>query len=77
MQPKTVKNKNNDIFENGRQPQFFLSGRRPPKKLKIKSKNNGCGTAPGNLVCFNISYRYRLFSQLLYQTNTDYAKNKD
>ena len=40
MQPKTIKSKNNNIFENGSQPQFFLkeedliflgNGRRPQK----------------------------------------------
>jgi hypothetical protein len=62
MQPKTIKCKNKTIFENGRRPQFFEKGRRPQffgkcktsKKIMqpktIKSKNNGCGTAPGNLV---------------------------
>ena len=64
MQPKTIKNKNNNVFENGRRPDFFLNGRRPDFFLKMKddlkkqimqpktnkSKNNGCGTAPGNLV---------------------------
>jgi hypothetical protein len=32
---------------------FFENGRRPQKIMQpktIKSKNNGCGTAPGNLV---------------------------
>ena len=32
---------------------FLFKGRRPPKIIQpktIKSKNNGCGTAPGNLV---------------------------
>ena len=33
---------------------FFENGRRPQKKIMqaktIKSKNNSCGTAPGNLV---------------------------
>ena len=28
---KTIKSKNNNIFEEGRQPQFFLNGRRPKK----------------------------------------------
>ena len=41
MQPKTIKNKNNNIFENGRRPQFILkeddhnsfqNGRQPQKK---------------------------------------------
>ena len=63
MQPKIIKSQNDNIFENGRwpqffengrQPQFFVNGRRPQQKIMqpktIKSKDNGCGTAPGNLV---------------------------
>ena len=54
MQTKTIKIKSNNIFGNRRQPQFFEKGRRPSKKIMqpktIKIKNNGCGTAPGNLV---------------------------
>ena len=64
MQPKTIKNKNNNVFENGRRPDFFLNRRRTDFFVKMKddlkkqimqpktnkSKNNGCGTAPGNLV---------------------------
>ena len=53
MQPKTIKSKNNNIFENGRRPQlfkkedvlnFFGKWRQPEKKVMqpktIKSKNN-------------------------------------
>ena len=29
MQPKTIKCKNETIFENGRRPQFFEKGRQP------------------------------------------------
>ena len=29
MQPKTIKSKNNNFFENGRQPQFFFKGTQP------------------------------------------------
>ena len=47
--------------ENGRRPHFFLkkmtsifgNGRQPKNIMQpktMKSKNNGCGTAPGNLV---------------------------
>jgi hypothetical protein len=32
-QPKTNKNENNNIFENGRQPHFFLKGRQPQKEI--------------------------------------------
>ena len=42
-----------NLFEKGRRHNFFENGRRPQKKMQpktIKSKNNGCGTAPGNLV---------------------------
>ena len=43
-----------NLFEKGRRPNFFENRRRPQKKIMqpktIKSKNNGCGTAPGNLV---------------------------
>ena len=42
-----------NLFEKGRRPNFFENRRRPKKKMQpktIKSKNNGCGTAPGNLV---------------------------
>jgi hypothetical protein len=31
MQPKTIKSKNNNIFENGRQPQLVSKGRQPQK----------------------------------------------
>ena len=42
-----------NLFEKGRRPNFLkieddLKKKMQPKK--IKSKNNGCGTAPGNLV---------------------------
>ena len=47
MQPKRIKSKNNDIFENGRRPQF----KKGMQSKTIESKNNGCGKAPGNLVC--------------------------
>ena len=54
MQPKTIKSKNNRIFDNVRRPQFLYEKGRQPQKIMqpktIKSKNNGCGTAPGNLV---------------------------
>ena len=44
-----------NLFEKGRRPNFFENRRRPQQKKiqpkTIKSKNNGCGTAPGNLVC--------------------------
>ena len=39
---------------NGRRPKCFPNRRQPPKKMlqpkTIKSPNNCCGTAPGNLV---------------------------
>ena len=46
------------FFENWRRPQFFENVRQPPFFLKMgddlnknnATKNNGCGTAPGNLV---------------------------
>ena len=44
---------NLNLFEKGRRPNFFENRRRLQKKMQqktIKSKNNGCGTAPGNLV---------------------------
>ena len=63
MQLKAIKCKNNTILENGRQSQFilkeeddlmFLKMETTSKKIMqpstIKSKDNGCGTAPGNLV---------------------------
>ena len=64
MQPETIKSKNNNIFENGRRPHFFLqkeedliffskwktTSKKVMQPKTIKSKNNGCGTAPGNLV---------------------------
>ena len=46
MQPKRIKTKNNNIFENGRRPQFFwkmkttlifLNGRRPRKNNATKN----------------------------------------
>ena len=40
MQPKTKKSQNNNIFLNERRPQKIM------QPNKIKSKNNGCGTAP-------------------------------
>jgi hypothetical protein len=47
MQAKTIKSKKNNIFENGRQPQYFFKGRRPQDVLKkimqskiIKCQNN-------------------------------------
>ena len=52
------------LFENGRRPETFpLNGRRAQYSLKnlkktimqpktVKNKNNGCGTAPVNLVAF-------------------------
>ena len=43
-----------NFFEKGRRPQFFGKCKTTSKKIMqpktIKSKNNGCGTAPGNLV---------------------------
>ena len=50
------------FFENIRRPQFVEMGRRPhfqkmedclkkfKQKIMFKNSNNGCGTAPGNLV---------------------------
>ena len=41
-----------NLFEKGRGHYFYENGRRPQKKMQpktIKSKNNGCGTTPGNL----------------------------
>jgi hypothetical protein len=66
-------------FLKGRRPQFFFKGRRPQFFLKmendlkeiiqphtIKSKNNDCGTAPGNLVSDNIrAYKWLYFSVLI------------
>jgi hypothetical protein len=31
MEPKTIKSENNNILENGRQPQFLHKGRQPQK----------------------------------------------
>ena len=43
-----------NLFEKGRRPNFFEKSKTTSKKIMqpktIKSKNNGCGTAPGNLV---------------------------
>ena len=43
-----------NVFEKGRRPNFFFKLKTTSKKIMqlktIKSKNNGCGTAPGNLV---------------------------
>ena len=62
MQPKTIKSKNNNIFKmeddinffKGRRPHFFFKWMTTFKNIMqlktIKSKNNDCGTAPGNLV---------------------------
>ena len=56
MQPKTMKSKNKIFLKLEDDPNFFEKGRRPQFFEKnnstktIKSKNNGCGTAPGNLV---------------------------
>ena len=53
MQPKTFKSKNNNIFVNGRRPQFILKIEDDLKNIMQpqtnKSKNNECGTAPVNL----------------------------
>ena len=47
---------NLNLFVKGRPPNFFENRRGPQKKIMqpktIKSKNNGCGTAPGNLVIY-------------------------
>ena len=54
MQPKTIKSKNNNIFENGRRPYFFknednlnflkneddLKKKMQPKTIKSKQNNN-------------------------------------
>jgi hypothetical protein len=58
-----MQKRNDNIFENGRQPKLFLNKEDDLNFLKIeddikkimqpktiKSKNNGCCTAPGNLV---------------------------
>ena len=46
-----------NFFENGRLPQFFF------KYCYLKNSNNGCGTAPGNLVygilVIYLEFRYR------------------
>ena len=43
-----------NLFEKGRRHNFFEKRRRPQKKIMqpktINIKNNGCGTAPDNLV---------------------------
>ena len=43
-----------NLFEKGRRPNFFWKSKTTSKKIMqpqtIKTKNNGCGTAPGNLV---------------------------
>ena len=40
-----------DIFENGRRPKKNQIKNKESKQPKTnKNKNNGCGTAPGNLV---------------------------
>ena len=55
MQPKNIKSKNNNIFENGRQLNVFEKERQPHffeimQLNTIKNKKIGCGNAPGNLV---------------------------
>ena len=44
MQPKTIKSKNNNIFENGRRPQLFWKCKTTSKKITqpktIQSRNN-------------------------------------
>jgi hypothetical protein len=57
---KTIKIKNNNVFENGRQPHFFVKEDNLKKIMQpktIKSKNNGCGIALGNLVRPEKSYK--------------------
>ena len=61
-----------NFFEKGRRPNFLENVRQPQKQIMqpttIKSKNNGCGTAPGNLVfvffgfVFCVLLRSSLFS---------------
>ena len=45
---------NLNFFEKGRRPQFLRKCKTTSKKIiqpkTIKSQNNGCGTAPSNLV---------------------------
>ena len=47
-------------FFKGRRPQFFSKWKTTSKKIMqpktIKTKNNGCGTAPGNLVTVYIGH---------------------
>ena len=62
MQLKAIKCKNNTILENGRQPQVIEKWKQPQKKMQpktIKSKDNGCGTAPGNLVSYYLRKCFR------------------
>ena len=69
MQPKIIKSKNNNIFQNGRRPQLFFEKEDDLNFLEmdddlkkivqpkiIKSKNNDCGTTPGNLVLKQYSF---------------------
>ena len=62
MQPKTIKSEDNNIFENGRRPQSFIKWKTTSTKIMqsqiIRSKNNDCGTAPGNLVYCPISNKF-------------------
>ena len=47
---------NLNLFERGTQLNVFKNENDLKKKMQpktIKSKNNGCGTAPGNLVFIN------------------------
>ena len=63
MPPKINKSKNNNIFENRKQTNFFKKEDDPKKIMQpksIKSKNNGCGTAPGNLVNYILTDSYTL-----------------
>ena len=56
---------------NGRRPQFFQKEDDLKKIMQpktIKSKNNGCGTAPGNLVLtFSYTHSVRLLSNKMKQ----------
>ena len=53
MQPKAIKSNKNNTFENEDDLIFFFKWKTTSKYIMqpktIKSKNNDCGTAPGNL----------------------------
>jgi hypothetical protein len=59
MQPRTIKSKNNNIFENRGQHHFFLTGGEHKTEIiqpkTSKRTNNGCGTSSGNPIASKIN----------------------